>query len=85
MSGDPPPQALQDKSGRRLQAGPDRVGVLDGEFRLVRERRERSDPIIRLYEIYERCGVPLGVVCVLLGLVFGLIGLLVSGGAFTHR
>ncbi len=80
-SPDAPPKRL--RRGLRVRGGP--ADVLDGEARLIDERPRPADPVILLYDLYERTAVPLGVACVALGIAFGVIGLLLSWTTISPR
>lgn len=84
MTAIPPLEASPVTARRRLRRQERQGPVLDGEFRFVAERPEPVDPIVFLYDLYERAAVPLGVGCVILGVAFAVIAVLLSGGALAH-
>lgn len=81
MSSSPPPEKPSTGLRRRLKLRVRQTAVIDGEARLMGERPQRPDPVIFLYDLYERAAVPFGLACVALGVLCGAIGLLLSGSA----
>ncbi len=85
MMSSPPPESLGVGLRRRLKLrSRARGAVIDGESRFVAERPEPADPVVFLYDLYERTAVPIGIACVALGLLFGTIAVLLTGTAVAH-
>ena len=79
MTASRPSEARSNGRRRRLRSRPDHDAVVDGQARFVAERPQPADPVVFLYELYERTAVPFGLACVALGVAFAVMGLLMTG------